>query len=215
METLNTSSDYTVLVVDDDPTICDFLTAALETRYKVTSTLSGAEAIELIGGNSFDLVVTDLVLPDATGLEVLAYAKSRDDFTEVLMVTGNASVDTATAAINNGVGSYMLKPFSVAELRGRAEKMLASRAFHLKSLQLMKRSDLVDDAVKGHVDDLNSLYHFTRKLMLTLEISEVMRIMLEEVNVKANAEFCTIEVCLPDYKEVYSMPRSGEMPRDV
>jgi diguanylate cyclase (GGDEF)-like protein len=211
METANASAGRSILVVDDDPSVRDFLAGALCERCKVTSAASGEEAIELIGKNDFDLVVTDLVLPDATGLSVLACAKSRDEFVEVLMISGNATVDSAAAAVNNGAGSYLLKPFAISELRVRVEKMLAMRAFHLKSLLLMRNSDLADPDVLGHVDDLASLYHFTRKLMLTLEISEVMRITLEEANAKADAKFCTIEVCLPDYKEVHSMPQAGEV----
>jgi diguanylate cyclase (GGDEF)-like protein len=207
----NVSVGRSILVVDDDPAVRDFLVEALRARYEVTSAASAEEAVELIGKSDFDLVVTDLVLPGETGLSVLACAKSRDEFVEVLMISGTAAADSAAAAVNNGAGSYLIKPFTLSELNGRVEKMLAMRAFHLKSLRLMKDFDLVDQAAKGHVDDLASLYHFTRKLMLTLEISEVMRIMLEEANGKADAKFCTVEVCLPDYKEVYSMPQVGEI----
>ncbi|MDR2694365.1 MAG: diguanylate cyclase [Chitinispirillales bacterium] len=213
MATGSASVGRSILVVDGDPSVRDFLAGALRERYDVALAAGVDEAVELIGASDFDLVITDLGLPDATGLTVLACAKSRDEFVEVLMISGNATVDSAAAAVNNGAGSYLLKPFALNELRGRVEKMMAMRAFHLKSLMLMKDSDLVSPAVKGHVDDLASLYHFTRKLTLTLEISEVMRITLEEANCKADAKFCTIEVCLPDYREIYSMPQAGEFDR--
>jgi len=212
---VNGVDGHKILVVDDDETICDLLTAALSTRYNVTSCLSGREAISLIGERDFDAVITDLVLPDVSGLDILAYAKSRDEFAEVLMITGNATVDSAASAINHGVASYMLKPFSIPELRGRVEKMIATRMFHKKSLLLMKSSDLVDPTVKGHIDDITSLYHFTRKLMLTLEIAEVMRIILEEANQKACADFCSLEIDLLDYREIYTMPMIGEADREV
>ena len=210
MGTANASVGRSILVVDDDRAVREFLVDALRGRYAVTSAASAEDAIELIGKRDFDLVITDLVLPGETGLAVLACAKSRDEFAEVLMITGNATLDSATAAINNGAGSYLLKPFAIPDLLCRVEKMMAMRAFHLRSLKLMKDSELVAPDALGHVDDLASLYHFTRKLMLTLEISEVMRITLEEANAKADAKFCTIEVCLPDYKEIHSMPQTGE-----
>jgi len=78
----------------------------------------------------------------------------------------------------------------------------------------MQRSDLAGPAVRGHVDDITSLYNFTRKLTLTLEISEVMRITLEEVNRKAGAAFCSIGVSLLDYAEIYSMPLEGEIAKE-
>jgi len=210
MGSAEASVGRSILVVDDDPVVRGYLEEALRARYEVASAASAEEAIELIGKSDFDLVITDLVLPGADGLAVLSCAKSRDEFVEVLMISGNATVDSAAAAINSGAGSYLIKPFALPELRDRVEKMLAMRAFHLKSLLLMKDSGIADPDTLGHVDDLVSLYHFTRKLMLTLEISEVMRIMLEEANAKADAKFCTIEVCLPDYKEIYTMPQVGE-----
>jgi diguanylate cyclase (GGDEF)-like protein len=206
-----------ILIVSGDPAVRDFLagTLSVSARYGLTAAAGAGEAFELICKNEFDLVITDLALPDESGLAVLACAKGRDEFAEVLVISGDAIDSAAAAAANNGAGSYLLKPFAAAELCGRVEKMLAMRAFHLKSLLLIKDSDLVDPAVKGHVDDLASLYHFTRKLMLTLEISEVMRITLEEANGKVGAKFCTIEVCLPEYKEVYSMPQTGEAGKEA
>ncbi|MCL2182532.1 MAG: diguanylate cyclase [Chitinispirillia bacterium] len=217
METTgNTASGQPkVLVVDDDESICDLLKAALSARYDVTSCLNGRDAVALIGERDFDAIITDLILPDISGIDILAYAKNRDEFAEVLMITGNATVDSAASAINQGVASYMLKPFSIPELRGRVEKMVASREFHRKSLQLIKRDDISDPEVKGHINDVNSLYHFTRKLMLTLEIAEVMRIILEEANQKAGALFCSLEVDLLEYREVYSMPITGEAGRET
>ncbi len=211
MGTASASGGGSILVADDDPAVRDFLAGALSGRYTVASAASAGEAAELIGKSDFDLVIADLALPDETGLAVLARAKSRDEFVEVLMISGNAAADSAAAAVNNGAGAYLIKPFTLPELLNCVEKMMAMRAFHLKSLLLMKDFDLVDQTAKGHVDDLASLYRFTRKLTLTLEISEVMRITLEEANNKADAKFCTIEVCLPDYKEIYSMPQTGEI----
>ncbi len=208
-------AECSVLVVDDEEAILQVLNNALSSRYKVTLCTNGREALTLIEKQDFDLVVTDLMLPDVSGIEVLTYAKSRDEFTEVLMITGYASLDTITAAINLGAGSYLSKPFSIADFLIRTEKMIASRLFHLKSLQLMKQSDFMDPADKGHLNDITSLYYFTRKLMLSLEISEVMRIILEESNQKIGADFCSIGVDLLDYKEVYAMPLTGELNSDL
>lgn len=212
--TVKSPLDCSVLVVDDEEAICQMLNTALSPRYNVTVCKSGKEALAHIEKRDFDLVVTDLMLPDISGIEVLTYAKSRDEFTEVLMITGYASLDTATAALNLGAGSYLAKPFSITDFLIRTEKMIASRLFHLKSLQLMKHSDFMDPAVKGHLSDITSLYYFTRKLMLSLEISEVMRIILEEANQKIGADFCCIGVNLLDYSEIYAMPRTGELDAD-
>ncbi|MDR2578428.1 MAG: diguanylate cyclase [Chitinispirillales bacterium] len=213
-DTVNIPDVHTVLVVDDDESICELLKTALAPHYSVTTCINGEAAMAFIGENSYDLIITDLVLPDVSGIDVLAYAKSRDEFAEVLMITGNATINSAAEAINHGVGSYMLKPFSIPTLLGRVEKMVATRMFHLKSLQLMKRSDLIHPTIKAYIDDITTLYHFTRKLMLTLEISEVMRIILEEANQKTGADFCSLEVAYLEYREIYTMPITGEISKE-
>jgi len=202
-------SVYKILAVDDDEVTLELLTEILSTRYDVTVCSSGKDAIRYLDENNFDLIITDLMLPDASGIDVLAHAKRRDAFAEVLMITGNASVDTAAAALSGGVGSYLLKPFSIRELCGRVDKMVAKRRFLTKTLQLLANRDAIDPTVKEHIDDITSLYLFTRKLVLTLEISEAMRIILEEANRKVGAMFCSLEVNHLGYKEVFSMSRSG------
>ncbi|GBU20673.1 hypothetical protein R80B4_00552 [Fibrobacteres bacterium R8-0-B4] len=198
-----------ILAVDDDAVTRDLLTEILSARYDVTVCSSGQEAIRYLDEGNFDLVITDLMLPDVSGLDVLAHAKRLDAFAEVLMITGNASVDTAAAALSGGVGSYMLKPFSIRELCGRVDKMAAKRRFLTKSLGFLANSAAIDPTVKEHIEDITSLYHFTRKLVLTLEISEVMKIILNEANRKVGAVFCSLEVNHLGYKEVFSMSRLG------
>jgi len=207
-------SECSILVVDDDESVCELLSAALAPRYRVVDAFSVSEAVSLIGENAYDLIVADLVLPDGSGMDVLACAKGRDEFVEVIIITGNASLDSAAAAVNLGVGCYLRKPFPVPELLSRVEKLLVTRQFHLRSLQLMQHSDLAGPAIRGHVDDITSLYNFTRKLTLTLEISEVMRITLEEANRKSGAAFCSIGVNLLDYAEIYTMPLEGEIAKE-
>jgi len=207
-------SECSILVVDDDEAVCDLLSEALAPHYRVATAFSVYEASLLLGEDDYDLVIADLVLPDGSGMDVLANAKSRDEFVEVMIITGKASLESAAAAVNAGVGCYLQKPFPVPELLSRVEKLLALRQFHLRSLQLMQHSDLAGPAVRGHVDDITSLYNFTRKLTLTLEISEVMRITLEEVNRRTGAAFCSIGVSLLDYADIYSMPLEGEMAKE-
>ncbi|MDR0307033.1 MAG: GGDEF domain-containing response regulator [Chitinispirillales bacterium] len=214
MDTINILSKTSALIVDDDGVMAGVLKSALATRLNVTVCGSAGEAIPLIGANNFDIVVTDLTLPDASGIDVLTFAKSRDDFVEVLVITGNATLDSATAAINLGAASYLIKPFPISDFISSIDKMLASRLFHLKSLKLMKQSDLISPSVKGHESDITSLYYFASKLMLSLEISEVMRITLEEINQKTGTGFCSVGVNLLGYTEIYSMPVSGELNKE-
>jgi diguanylate cyclase (GGDEF)-like protein len=199
-----------VLIVDDEKTVCDLLTRALDGRYRVLTSFNGSEACSLMDQNDFDVVVSDLRLPDISGVDVLSYAKSKDPYTEVLLITGYASLESAAVAINLGAISYIEKPLSIADFQVQIEKAVASRLFHLKSLSLMSRSDNLAPEIKGHLFDITALYYFTRKLTLSLEISEIMRITLEEALRRTGGIFCAIGVDIRGYREIYAMSASGE-----
>lgn len=203
--------DCTILIVDDEEIICEMLRDALEPVYKVKTCTLGARALELIDEFDFDVVITDLKIPDVSGLEVLEHAKRKDEFTEVIVITGYASLDSATLAINQGVYSYLLKPLQLAEFFIQVEKAIASRLFHLRSIELMRQSDDFAPDVKMHVHEITSLYYFIRKLMLSLEIAEIMRITLDEANRKMSSVLSVISIAIPGFEELYMMPAQGEL----
>ena len=203
-------SQCRILIIDDDAVVCDVLKRALETRYAVTACLSGTQGCALLGENDFDVVVTDLRLPDMSGLDVLSFAKSKDAYTEVVLITGFASLESASVAINAGAASYIEKPMSLPDFLIQIEKAVASRLFHLKSISLMRKSDDLGPEFRDHLSDITSLYYFTRKLTLSLEVSEIMRITLEEAIRKSGAQLCAIAVNVLGFQELYAMSSSGE-----
>ncbi|MBN1578733.1 MAG: diguanylate cyclase [Chitinispirillaceae bacterium] len=205
-------SDCRILIVDDEEIIGEMLRDALEpAAYRVITCTQGAKALEYIDKYDFDIVITDLKIPDVSGLQVLEYAKSKDEFTEVIVITGYATLDSVTLAINQGVYSYLLKPLQIAEFLIQVEKAIASRLFHLRSIELMRQSDDFAPDVKMHVQDITSLYYFIRKLMLSLEITEIMRITLDEANRRMGSVLAVISVSMPGVEEVFVMPSQGEI----
>lgn len=209
--TVKRPADCTILIVDDEQTICTTLKKALVKNYSVITTTQGSDALGLIDKHNFDVVVTDLKMPGVSGMEVLDYAKNKDEFTEVIVITGYATLDSATLAINQGVYSYMVKPLEMAEFVIQVEKAVASRLFHLRSLELMRQSDDFAPDVRMHVYEITSLYYFIRKLMLSLEITEIMRITLDEVNVRMGACLAVISVSFLGFEDLFVMPSNGEV----
>jgi two-component system, cell cycle response regulator len=208
---LKRPSDCSILVVDDDEIICDWLSAILKESYKVTACRSGSEAIQTIADRDFDVVISDLNLPGASGLEVIKYAKEKDDFTEVMIITGFASLDSATSAINLGVTAYITKPISIESLLLQVEKAVATRLFHCRSLEFMKDAGAVAPQVKDHLFDITSLYHFSRKLMLSLELPEIMHVVLQEINERMASPLSIVALKYLNYSEIAAMPRFGEI----
>ncbi len=198
-----------LLVVDDEETIRSLIETALGDLCKIFSCANAAEALSLIDKHDFDVVISDLKLPDASGLSVLRAARKKDDYTELVIVTGYASLETAAEAIEIGVSSYLMKPLSMVDLRLQTEKAIANRLFHLKSIMLMQGSNDIAPDIKGHLYDIASLFRFSRKLMLSLEIPEVMRVILEEVNERMNVLYTIIGVDCREVKELFAMPRVG------
>ena len=116
-----------VLVVDDDPfalrSIADVLRGE---RYRVVTAASGSEAIDLLKQRPFDLVLTDLKMPEVDGIEVLRQAREIASQAVVLILTGYASLESAIEALREGAYDYLLKPCSSDELRLKIARGLES-----------------------------------------------------------------------------------------
>ena len=94
----------------------------------------------------------------------------------------------------------------------QVERAIASRNFHLKSIRLLNEPDSKDIlAVRDHILDITSLYYFTSKLMFLLNVSELMGIILEEVNEKLDTMYTVIGVNYLEFREMYAMPRKGKI----
>jgi DNA-binding NtrC family response regulator len=118
-----------VLLVEDEPTIAVTLQDDLEDAgHLVTHVADGQQAIELLGQQVFDCVITDVRLPGADGLKVLQAAKRARPDTEVLMMTGYATVEQAVEAMRLGADDYIQKPFLNAHVLDRLSRIGKVRA---------------------------------------------------------------------------------------
>ncbi len=119
-----------ILVVDDEKSMRDFLDIFLKQEgYRVRCVSSGQDAFEILEKKEFDLVITDIKMPDISGVEVLKKVNSLNLNTPVIMITAFASNETALEALNQGVYDYISKPFNVDEMR-----IIIKRAFEKKRL---------------------------------------------------------------------------------
>ncbi len=127
-----------ILVVDDEESMRELLEIALgKDGHRITLADSGEAATKLIDQNSFDLVISDIKMPDMSGVEVLRHVKETEPGTPVIMVTAYASAETAVEALRLGAYDYLTKPFKVDELKANIrnaleKKQLKEEVFHLK-----------------------------------------------------------------------------------
>lgn len=128
-----------ILVVDDEQGLRDVLSIMLKrTGYAVTSVADGEEAVELLNKEIFDLVITDLRMPNVDGMEVLKVAKSASPETVVLVITAFASADSAVEAMKQGAYDYLTKPFQVDEVQLIIRNALEKRRLTTENI-LLKR----------------------------------------------------------------------------
>lgn len=101
-----------ILVVDDDKLVRNFLVEALQRKgFDAWMAENGKTALNMLRETSFDIVLTDLKLPDINGLEVLKCAKELHPFTTVIVITGFGTIENAVQAMQMGAYNYILKPF--------------------------------------------------------------------------------------------------------
>lgn len=106
-----------ILIIDDDVPFCMMLQKLLEKNsYRVTSVYSSVEAKRIINDRQFDVVFTDLRMPDISGLELIRLIKNKTPKTQIIMMTGYADITTAIESIKRGAFNYIPKPLNRDEV---------------------------------------------------------------------------------------------------
>lgn len=131
-----------VLIVDDDESHAQAVAESLRrVGYDCTVAGSGERAVALIESQTYDVVVTDLMMDDVDGLEILRKSKEELPDAEVILLTGHASIKTAVSAGQHGVHTYLTKPLDVTELRHAVEKASARVRLLRQNAELSQRLD--------------------------------------------------------------------------
>jgi len=129
-----------ILVVDDEPSILRLLEEALtQWGYQVKCAASGDEALAAIRGDLFDAVLTDIRMPEMSGLDLLREIKRHDDSIEVVMMTGYPTIVSAVEALKEGAYDYLSKPVILDELRHLMARMTERRFLRGEVTSLRER----------------------------------------------------------------------------
>jgi CheY-like chemotaxis protein/glycine cleavage system H lipoate-binding protein len=115
----------TILVIDDEIRICQsFERALVKEGYQVLTYTRSTEALERLKTGGVDLIVSDLMMPDKTGLDVLKEIRDQAIETHLVMITGYANIENALETMRLGAVEYLPKPFTVAELKAAVARGL-------------------------------------------------------------------------------------------
>ncbi|HMB31176.1 MAG TPA: response regulator [Desulfohalobiaceae bacterium] len=122
------SNPFNVLLVEDEQSVANGLKLILDDAgYNVDLALNGQKALDIFKGNGVDLVVSDLRLPDIDGMDVIREIKTQKPATEIIVITGYPSLDSAIDSGRLGVREYLRKPFTEEEFMGSVNKAMQDR----------------------------------------------------------------------------------------
>ncbi|MBM4391445.1 MAG: response regulator [Deltaproteobacteria bacterium] len=148
-----------LLVVDDEPVILQILKAVFEEEpWKLTLVGAGIEAKRIIEQEHVDLLLTDKNLPDVNGMELLRIAKQKEPLTEVIILTGYGSLETALAAIELDAFDYVLKPLNnVFDIRKKVRQAFAKQDVSLENRRLIAALREKNGALEAALEETRAL----------------------------------------------------------
>lgn len=130
----------TILIADDEPNIRRVLEATFSKEgFNVLTAQNGKSALDLVASNRIDLLVSDLIMPDMTGVELLRSVKDLQPHCAAIMITAYGTIKTAVDALKLGAYNYITKPFELDEVRAQVKQALAHQALQEENAQLKQQ----------------------------------------------------------------------------
>ncbi|NOU30382.1 MAG: sigma-54-dependent Fis family transcriptional regulator [Polyangiaceae bacterium] len=150
-----------ILVVDDEPGLRDMLSILFRREgYDVTVAPGFNTARDALANapTPYSILLTDLMMPDGSGLDLLSTARARNEGTEVVVMTAHSTVETALEAMRRGAYDFITKPFATAELRVLVQKALEKREITLENISLKAQVDRTKPTgLVGHSEAMKRL----------------------------------------------------------
>ena len=129
-----------ILFIDDEPGSRESLTLLLEREgYRVDAVAAGEEALGLLARKSYDVIITDLFLPGVSGIDILKHVKEHSLPCNVILITGNASAETAVEAMKEGAFDYITKPLNFEKLKVLVAKAVEKSRLVAENLYLRQQ----------------------------------------------------------------------------
>lgn len=156
LESSSRVDEYKVLIVDDEPAVCELCKQILEGEGAVVETAStGPEALTLAAKRAYDLILLDVTMAEMNGIEVLTRLRqnqTRDDHLKVLMFSGHAAPEEMSEMLGHGADDFLTKPFSVAQLLARVQNLLRLKVAQDQASAMNRRLAAVNASLEEDLE---------------------------------------------------------------
>lgn len=145
----------TILLVEDDRFFREMFSSLLQSEgYQVECASCGSDGLEMLANGQYSLVITDLVMPDISGLEILSRVRESHPTVDVIMVTGNANLESAIFALKHGARDYLIKPVNPDEFKHSVAQCIQQRHLLDENEELKNMLSLfrASQAISGCLD---------------------------------------------------------------
>lgn len=159
-----------ILIVDDEESIREFLEIMLKKEgYEVVCAEDGAVAKDLLSKKNFHMIISDLQMPNVTGLELLKYVKENYPETTFMMITAFGSTETAVEAMKLGAYDYLTKPFKIDEVRLNIQNALRAGQLEVENRVLKKelKQEYSFQSMVGNSEPMHRIYDLVRRVSQT------------------------------------------------
>ncbi|RJQ38950.1 MAG: sigma-54-dependent Fis family transcriptional regulator [Nitrospiraceae bacterium] len=156
-----------LLIVEDEETLCESLGRVfLREGYEVDTAMSAESAIKLLEAASYDLIITDIILPGINGIELLKKCREQNPEQIVIIITAFASLETAVEALRAGAYDYVIKPIIHEEIKRVIRNALRERTLRIENLLLKKQIEERYDFEKiiGQSSEIKALLDDVKKI---------------------------------------------------
>jgi len=163
-------AQYNILVVDDEESIREFFEIMLKREgYHVLTASNGLQALDVLKKTQVDLIISDIQMPELSGMELLTKVKEMDPEMVVLMITAFGSTETAVEAMKLGAYDYIQKPFKIDEVKIIISQALEKRSLKLENVQLKKElgNKYAFDNIIGSAPPMLRIYDMVRRVAHT------------------------------------------------
>ncbi|HEY2971234.1 MAG TPA: PAS domain S-box protein [Pyrinomonadaceae bacterium] len=195
-DAVSSSPTGKIIVVDDEPELKNILVEALTAQgFEVSGCSSGQQALAELGGKEFDLLLTDLMMPEMDGIALLEAALKIDPHLIGIMMTGQGTIQTAVDAMKVGAFDYVLKPFRLQTVMPVLTRAINTRRLRMENLQLRETV---------------AIYSLCQTISFTLDPQMVLSKLADAALHQSDADEVSILLPTSDGKELFVAAVRGE-----